>query len=228
MQQDIQALNSGVTADQVSDFLRSHPNFFEQQASLLADIFLPSPHGGAAISLVERQQLAQRDKIRTTEIMLAKLIEFGEKNDISSNKIHHFSLQLIQNSGLSNLQQMVAASMQQDFSVTQAVLRVWMKPDDELLAQNDIFTPVNLAFSDWVAGLIEPFCGEKSAFDDVLSASELLSFAYIPLFKTTDKSQPFGVLMLGSQDQQRFKTDDGKMYLQRIGELISAALANHI
>jgi len=34
--------------------------------------------------------------------------------------------------------------------------------------------------------------------------------------------------MLGSQDQQRFKTDDGKMYLQRIGELISAALAHHI
>jgi len=172
--------------------------------------------------------LAQRDKIRTTELMLAKLIEFGEKNDISSNKVHRFSLQLIENSGLSNLQQMVAASMQEDFSVTQAVLRVWFKPNNDVVAQNAIFAPVNVAFNDWVAGLIEPFCGKKSAFDDVLSAPELLSFAYIPLFKTADKSQPFGVLMLGSQDQQRFKTDDGKMYLQRIGELISAALAHHI
>lgn len=228
MQADIQAQNTSISADQVSDFLRCHPNFFEEHASLLAEIFLPSPHGGGSISLVERQQLAQRDKVRVTEVMLAKLIEFGEKNDITSNKVHRFSVSLLENQGLSQLQPMISTSMQQDFSVTQSAIRVWLKPSDDALAQDTIFSPINAAFSDWLVTLSEPFCGEKSELEDVLLAPDLKSFAYIPLFKKAEKSHAFGVLMLASQDQQRFKTDDGKMYLKRIGELVSAELASYL
>lgn len=228
MQQDIPALTTSISADQVSAFLRSHPNFFEEHASLLAEIFLPSPHGGGAISLVERQQLAQRDKIRVTEVMLAKLIEFGEQNDITSNKVHRFSLKLLENNGINQLQAMISTSMQQDFAVTQSAIRVWVKPSDDTLSQDAIFASVNNDFSTWITSLTEPSCGQKSALDDVLSTADLHSFAYIPLFQKTDKSQPIGVLMLASEDPQRFKTDDGKMYLKRIGELVSAELASYL
>lgn len=228
MQSDIQAQNTSISADQVSDFLRSHPNFFEEHASLLAEIFLPSPHGGGAISLVERQQLAQRDKVRVTEVMLTKLIEFGEKNDITSNKVHHFSVNLIENQSLSQLQQMISRCMQQDFSVTHSAICVWLKPNDDTVAIDTIFSPINPTFSDWLATLSEPYCGEKSALEDVLLAPDLKSYAYIPLFQKADKSHPIGVLILASKDQQRFKTDDGKMYLKRIGELVSAELANYL
>ena len=227
MQQDHQALNTTVSADQVSTFLRSHPHFFEEHAGLLTEIFLPSPHGSGAISLAERQQLAQRDKIRVTEVMLAQLIEFGEQNDITSNKVHHLSIKLIENQGLSNLQQLVSTSMQSDFAVTQSVMRVWLKSSNSTVSQDAAFTPVSDAFSDWVVTLGEPFCGEKSALDDVLLAPNLQSFAYIPLYKDSDKNHPFGVLILGSEDQKRFKADSGKMYLKRIGELLSAELANY-
>jgi len=226
--QDNSALNTSVSADQVSEFLRSHPHFFEEHASLLTEIFLPSPHGSGAISLAERQQLAQRDKIRVTEVMLAQLIEFGEQNDITSKKVHHFSLKLIENQSLSNLQHLASTIMQQDFSVTQSAMRVWLNPSNSATAQDPIFSPVSDAFSDWVITLSEPFCGKRSALDDVLLASNLQSFAYIPLYKDTDKNHPFGVLILGSEDQQRFKADAGKMYLKRIGELVSAELASYL
>ena len=49
--------------DEITAYLQSHPEFFEKNANLLADIHLPSPHGNGAISLVERQQIAQRVKI---------------------------------------------------------------------------------------------------------------------------------------------------------------------
>ena len=228
MQQDNQALNTTVSADQVSEFLRSHPHFFEEHASLLSEIFLPSPHGSGAISLAERQQLAQRDRIRVSEVMLAQLIEFGEQNDVTSKKVHHFSLKLIENQNLGNLQHLVSISMQQDFSVTQSAMRVWLNPSNSATAQDPIFSPVSDAFSDWVITLSEPFCGKRSALDDVLLASNLQSFAYIPLYKDTDKNHPFGVLILGSEDQQRFKADAGKMYLKRIGELVSAELASYL
>ena len=227
MLQDNQTQNTTVSADKVSEFLRSHPHFFEEHASLLAELFLPSPHGSGAISLAERQQLAQRDKLRVTEVMLAQLIEFGEQNDITSNKVHHFCIKLIENQDLGNLQQLVSASMQQDFSVTQSVMRVWLKPSNSEVAQDAAFTPVSDAFSDWAVTLGEPFCGAKSALDDVLLAPNLQSFAYIPLYKETDKNHPFGVLILASEDQQRFKADSGKMYLKRIGELVSAELASY-
>jgi hypothetical protein len=118
--------------------------------------------------------------------------------------------------------------MQQDFYVAQSAIRVWLQPLDNALAQEAIFSPIDAAFSDWIIRLPEPFCGEKSALDDVLLAPELKSFAYIPLFKKADKNHAFGVLILASQDPQRFNTDDGKMYLKRIGELVSAELAGYL
>ncbi len=40
--------------DEITAYLASHPEFFERNASLLADVHLPSPHGGGTISLAER------------------------------------------------------------------------------------------------------------------------------------------------------------------------------
>lgn len=228
MQQDHQTQNIAISADEVSRYLRSHPHFFEQHASLLTEIFLPSPHGSGAISLAERQQLAQRDKIRVTEVMLAQLIEFGEQNDITSHKVHSFSVKLIENKDFHNLQQLIAESMQQVFAVTQSQVRIWLNPSDETLAQNATFTPVSGAFSDWVISLSAPYCGTKPECADGLLDDNLQSFAFIPLYKDTDKKHAFGVLMLGSEDQQRFKADMGLMYLKRIGDLVGASFSSYL
>ncbi len=40
--------------DEIKAYLKNHPEFFEENAALLADIHLPSPHGGGTISLAER------------------------------------------------------------------------------------------------------------------------------------------------------------------------------
>jgi uncharacterized protein YigA (DUF484 family) len=228
MQQDHQTQNFSISADEVSSYLRSHPHFFEQHASLLTEIFLPSPHGSGAISLAERQQLAQRDKIRVTEVMLAQLIEFGEQNDITSHKVHSFSVKLMENKNFNDLQQLIAENMQQVFSVNQSQVRIWLNPSDAALAQDITFTPVNEVFSDWVIALSAPYCGAKPAQADSLLNDSLQSFAFIPLYKDADKKHAFGVLILGSEDQQRFKADMGLMYLKRIGDLVSASYAAYL
>jgi uncharacterized protein YigA (DUF484 family) len=50
------------------------------------------------------------------------------------------------------------------------------------------------------------------------------SFAYIPLRDT----EAFGLIMLASCVAQRFCPERGTMYLKRIGDLASAALARHL
>jgi uncharacterized protein YigA (DUF484 family) len=233
MQQDNQSLstqnqNETISADEVTSYLRSHPHFFEQHASLLTEIFLPSPHGSGAISLAERQQLAQRDKIRVQEVMLAQLIEFGEQNDVTSHKVHSFSVKLLENKSLNNLQSLIAENMQHVFDVTESQVRIWLNPNNEALAQDAIFTPVTDAFSDWVVALEAPSCGAKPESADDLLGGNLQSFAFIPLHKGADKKHAFGVLILASGDQQRFKADMGLMYLKRIGDLVSASFSTYL
>jgi uncharacterized protein YigA (DUF484 family) len=225
MQEDIQ---NTISADDVKSYLRTHKNFFEEHASLLTEIFLPSPHGSGAISLAERQQLAQRDKIRVQEVMLAQLIEFGEQNDVTSHKVHSFSVKLLENKSLNQLQPLIAENMKQVFDVTESQVHIWLKPSDEALAQEAVFAPVRDSFSDWVVALEAPHCGAKPESAEGLLAENLQSFAFIPLYKSGDKKHAFGVLVLGSEDQKRFKADMGLMYLKRIGDLVSAAFSAYI
>jgi len=42
-------------------------------------MYLPNAHGGGTVSLAERQQAAQRDKIREIERKYSELLEIGIK-----------------------------------------------------------------------------------------------------------------------------------------------------
>ncbi|MBK8524406.1 MAG: DUF484 family protein [Betaproteobacteria bacterium] len=61
----------------------------------MAQIAIPHPHSGRAISITERQMLALRDKNRQLEAKLTELIGFGEDNDAISEKMQRLSVALI-------------------------------------------------------------------------------------------------------------------------------------
>ena len=77
-----------MTPEAVVNYLKQHPEFFEEQADFLATVMIPHPHGGRAIPLSERQILTLRDKSRQLEDKLRELIEFGEENDAIGEKLH--------------------------------------------------------------------------------------------------------------------------------------------
>ena len=53
------------------------------------------------------------------------------------------------------------------------------------------------------------------------AASLLGSYAYIPL----RDGEAFGLLVLASEDSHRYYAEMGTLYLSRLGEIISSALA---
>jgi hypothetical protein len=225
--QNTQSTHTPISEDQVSSYLRSFPHFFEHHASLLAEIYLPSPHGSGAISLAERQQLAQRDKIRALESKLASLISYAEENDVTSQKIHKLSVNLLISQDFSSLQTVIVNAMQQDFLITESAIRVWASPNENATQALD-FSAENKAFIDWVNNLSKPYCGEKPDLAKGMLDDQLKSFAFIPLSKNTEENSTFGVLMLGSDSATHFQSDMGVMYLERIGDLVGAALLSHI
>lgn len=225
---NIQTQNSELSTEQVKSFLRTHPDFFEENANFLTEISLPSPHGSGVISLAERQQLAQRDKIRVLEAMMAQMIKHAEENDATSEKVHQFSVHLLHQQSFGALQQLISETLQLDFAVSQTLIRIWINPSNSAIAQDTVFSPVSEPFSDWVMGLNQPHCGTKPEIAAGLLEEPLQSYAFIPLSKKALNQRPFGVLILGAEDQQRFKADMGTLYLEHIGELVSAALLNHL
>ena len=216
-----------MTEDQISAYLRANPQFFEHNPALLAEMYLPSPHGNGTVSLAERQQLAQRDRIRVLEVKCSELLQFGTENDVISDKVHRLSLGLLATQSFEILLQLLIHNLREDFSVPHVGLRLWASPQNDLDKSNEVFQPVDMELKNWAQSLVTPYCGHKpgleldSWFGEVATPK---SFALIAL----RGEKVFGLLAMASEDEQRFYPEMGTLYVKRIGELISAALLRYI
>jgi uncharacterized protein YigA (DUF484 family) len=215
---------SAMFPDEIADYLKNNPSFFEQYADLMAQIFVPHPHGGQAVSLAERQMLTLRDKNRTTESKLAELIAFGEENDLISEKVHRLAVALIAAETFQAVIHLLNFHLRDDFSVPHVALRLWDKPEGiEGLPE---FAAVSEELQVFAETLARPYCGSTAGFGTASwfgeHASHIRSQALIAL---RNGGGTIGLIALGSEDAQRFYTEMGTLYLERLGEMVSAALA---
>jgi len=218
-------------AEQVARYLKDNPSFFEQHADLLADISVPHPHGGHSIPLAERQVLALRERGKALEVKLAELIEFGEENDAISEKVHRLCLGLLAAPALDAVLSTLYFHLRDDFLVPHAALRVW-SARPELAAPGRELEPVSEAVKQFAAELSQPFCGPGGNAEALAwfgeAATHVRSAALIALREPGPTGVPgacIGLLALGSEDALRFYPEMGTVYLKRLGELASAALA---
>ena len=214
-----------MTPDAVVNYLKQHPEFFEEQADFLATIMIPHPHGGRAIPISERQILTLRDKSKQFEDKLRELIIFGEQNDAISEKLHRLALALV---GARTVEAVVTAlhyNLREDFTVPHTVLRLW--PEGEH-PQAPEFTAVSAAMRDFAESLANPYCSAHAMVDTAElfgeAATHLRSFAYVAL----KNGRSFGLLSMASEDAQRFYPEMGTLYLKRLGELTAAALQRYL
>ena len=212
-------------SEEVAAWLKEHPEFFEQHADALAEITLPHPHGGRAIPLSERQTLSLREKNRQLEAKLREVIQFGEENDAISEKVHRLSTALLAARDLPGALNAIYLNLREDFAVPHVALRVWRGGKHADLPE---FAPVSDAAREFAGSLAHPHCSGHAMVDSASlfgeAAGHLRSFSYMPLRDT----ETFGLLALASEDAQRFYPEMGTLYLQRLSELVGAAIARHI
>ncbi len=219
--------NSPLTEAEVSAYLKQHPQFFEQHAELLTEMYLPSPHGGGTVSLAERQQLLQRDRIRVLEAKMADFLKYGEENDATTEKIHRLSLGLLASQNFEVLVDMLIHTLKEDFKVPYVGVRLWATANDSVDSSNSVFQPVEAELKSWAQGLVQPYCGHRPGLEVDRWFGESAtpkSFALV----TLKSDQAIGLLAMASEDEQRFYPEMGTMYLKRIGELVSASLLRYI
>jgi len=211
--------------EEVLTYLKEHPEFFEHYAELLAEIYIPHPHGGRAIPITERQILTLRDRNKQIEGKLREVLQFGEENDAIGEKVHRLSLALLAAPDIRAVLNTVYLNLREDFAVPHVVLRVWNRDGHADLPE---FKPLNDASREFAASLANPHCGSHAWVDTAglfgEAAARLRSFSYIPL----RDGKTFGLLALGSEDPQRFYPEMGTLYLKRLGELIGSALQRQL
>jgi len=169
-----------MNAEDVARYLQDNPGFFEDYAESLAQIYIPHPHGGRAIPIVERQILTLREKSKMLEGKLAELIQFGEENDAIGEKMHRLCLALFPAGDLRGMLQALYYNLREDFAVPHAAVRVWRGA-----GEGPEFAPVGDELHQYAGSLEHPFCG-PGANPEVASwfgeaAAQLRSFACMPL-----------------------------------------------
>ncbi len=217
-----------LTARQVEEYLREHPDFFDAHPHLLSEINVPHVQSGRAISLVERQAAVLRDRIKSMELRLAELLRHGQENDAIAASILRWVRGLLLHEDIRSMPQMAADSLGRIFSVPAVALRIWRPA--ETMNREPWVTPATADFVGQIDGMRMPACGPVS----LSSAASLLpdagrdchSVAIVPL-RVGAAPQAFGVLVLGSPDSRRFTPEMGVDFLERIGEIASAALCRN-
>src|SRR5512146_298829 len=118
--------------EEVAAYLQEHPEFFEEYADTIAQIYIPHPHGGRTISISERQILTLREKAKQLEGKLREIIQFGEENDAIGEKMHRMTLALLGARDIETLLNAIHFNLREDFAVPHVVLRLWRGTGSEL------------------------------------------------------------------------------------------------
>ncbi|MDR2678948.1 MAG: DUF484 family protein [Zoogloeaceae bacterium] len=218
-------MSEHLSADQVAEYLQSHTQFFEQYADMLAEIRIPHPHGGRTVSLTERQMVSLRERNRELERRLQSLMQFGEENDVRSEKMHRLSVALAAAETFQSALHLIHFHLRDDFAIPHVALRLWSRPEGvEDLPE---FAAVSAELQGFAETLIKPYCGSAPATHSAASwfgevASHIRSEALIPL---RNGGGAIGMIALGSEDAQRFTSGMETIFLERLGEIAAAALA---
>lgn len=214
-----------ITEQDIADFLINTPDFFERHADLLSTVQLNSGHGKRAVSLQERQAEMLREKIKVLERGLMDMIRYGNENMQIADKLQRWTRQLLLATQARELPELLVSNIKNEFSVPQVAIKVWgvgVSYADEAFAAG-----ASEDVKAFTTSLSLPYVGLNSGFEAASwlgDAAQALSVALIPL-RASGKTEAFGLLVLASPDAQRFNASMGTDFLERIGEIGSAALS---
>lgn len=208
----------------VARYLEDQPDFLLRHPDVLSGLTLKHD-AGSAISLIEHQVQTLRARNQELNRQLRDLVGVARDNDALGLRLHQFALAL---SGARTADDVIEAAcdvLRQAFRIDAVAVRLKREPAGA--------RPEYVAADDRrLNELLKRFDGDKplldAARDESLrqylfgdQAEAIRSCALLPL----GVAAPEGVLALGAHDPARFHSGMGTVYLARLGELLSRALA---
>lgn len=215
----------------VASYLSATPEFFDRHAQLLAKIRLPDSRGGATtVSLLERQVEVLRERSRQLERKLKEFVDVARENDTLGARVFAMARRLIAAGDRTAVVNAVEASLREDFDAGESVLVLTQPTVPAGLAESRFLRVVapdapDLRSFDTLFSSGKPRCGQlRDSQRDFLFGKGSVGIGSVALVPLGPKGS-LGLLACGSNDARRFNPTMSTDFLQRIGELIAAALA---
>ena len=194
----------------VEAFLKANPNFLQDRPGLLAVLNLP--HGGeGAVSLVERQVSVLRERNINSRQKIAELSDIGRENDRLLEATRRTILALLSAADREALSEAWVDQLQQSFQAQMGAL-IWTGNTEgnsdplavatRLIRQGDSFS-----------GILRP---EEMA--QLFGTERTEGSAALALVRRGD--EVIGALAVGSRDAQRYRPEDGTLFLDYLAEVI--------
>ena len=209
-----------MTDSEVLDFLISNPEFLKTHGEALAKKPTKRPsRGNKVVSLSDHQLPQLRAKIAALESKILDLVEIGKENEAIFDALHALILEIIGSKNLQTLRESLHENLKKYFGIDKsAVITV---PIRELHVPKENLNSIKL-FEGFIEDLGQPRCSSGPLFDVhlllELELSQSGSFSYVPLMLSEEK----GVLIMYSEDERFFSSNEGDLFLKKLGQIISA------
>lgn len=217
---------------QVVDYLMSNPDFFLQHAPLLHDLQIPHESGGA-VSLVERQVQALRDKNLEFENKLREMVDAVHDNQRLHVSLQRLAVNLFAADSLDDMLGIVDDELRHKLGTEFVYFRLTAdaEVDQSRLAKGHTYVSKDDDLLQSFAKNIDEKRIQCGRFNEeqigeffLEDASEVKSAAVIPVSDAGIR----GLIALGSTDEHRYHPGMGTDFLTSLADLISAAMQSFI
>ncbi|ARS52737.1 DUF484 family protein [Kushneria konosiri] len=150
-----QPCSERLDADQVSDWLSRHPDFFEGREALLASMQIAHPQTGGAVSLVERLIATLRARTEQAEGQYQALLNAARHHDQQAGAMRALTLSLLQAESSDALAQTLTAELGERFGV--AHLALWRQLSNGEWPQPPTYA-LDVETDQWLASTLDSAC----------------------------------------------------------------------
>ena len=210
---------------EIADYLHRHPDFFQRHEYLLEDLTLPHPHGGKAISLIERQVGLMRDQKQALKKQLHHLSQSARTNETLLERLQALILTLIDSTSIDDAVERMRQGLHDDFHADAVELHLFGEQVNE--TRHD--APVLKHFQT-VLHNRRPICGhlrpEQLRFLFRERSEEIASAVLIPLCESA-QDECMGLLGIGSVDAKRYHPEMGTLFVNHLGAVATRILRAH-
>ncbi len=215
---------------QLISLLRENPDILNRHPELISVLEVTHESGGA-VSLIERQVDVLRQQSQNQENRLRELMDVARDNERLSRTCHRLAVDLLATHDVDDVISIVLDTFKTELSADFAVVKLFSEDTNLIEQSGGLFVDANSEDLNAFKTMLQhknTVCGKSTSeqkdylFDDM--AEKVKSVAIIPLVAGAN----LGLIGLGADNAQRFKSNMGTDFLSQVGELISASLAGHL
>lgn len=217
-----------VDEEQVIEYLLQHPEFFDANGLLLADIEIPH-QSGQAVSLIERQVSVLREKNETYEKRLHDMVDAVHDNQRLNMSLQRLAIALIKANSQQAMIEAIRDELVGKLDTDQLAMYLFSDDQAQLKDEPQVYIASNqqqleIFGKQFIKKKIQ--CGRMTVeqihflFGD---NSEVASGALLPL---VFERATIGLIGLGSYDELHYHPGMGTEYLQQLADLVSTALVS--